>query len=182
MAAVKSASDVRRGQRDDICPNLTRPVGFGLEEAALLPPLIPGGLNGRGVVCREVRVAERLDDLLLAGGCRVLVAGESRRGGRLYFRGCLCGGHLLLLLLHCLLLCRELRCLVGLGLVLLVWSAPRGVSTVNGLGVAGFEAHHSSWGQAHPAQLRECLCRPFLQQWFERCSVEAMGRQAARKL
>lgn len=57
MAAVESAGDVRRRQRDDetlLGPDLGG--ALGLEEAALLPPLVPRGLDGLRRVGLEVRV------------------------------------------------------------------------------------------------------------------------------
>ena len=78
MAAVESAGDVRRWQRDDELASRGFPAGFGLKVASLLPPLIPGSLDGAGVVCREMGMFERLDDLLLAGGGFVFVGRESR--------------------------------------------------------------------------------------------------------
>lgn len=57
MAAVESACDVGRRQGDDetlFGPGLMGTLG--LEETALLPPLVPRGFDGLGRVGLEVRV------------------------------------------------------------------------------------------------------------------------------
>jgi len=183
VTAVKGSCDVGRRQGDNIRPNLRGTVCLRLEEAALLPPRIPCRLNGGGAVGREVRVIEWLDNLLLTRGGLVLVAGKSGRGGRFcLWRGLRCRRLLLLELL----LGRELRGLVGLGLFFLVWSAQRGSRSVSltkqPTRLAGLDTHHSSWAQAHPpVRQRKGCCLPFLRV-SEMCSVETMERQQSKKL
>lgn len=126
MATVKRTGDIGRGQGDDICPNIAGSVCFGLEEATLLPPLVPGGLDGGRVVGREMRVLKVLDDLLLAQGGLVFVDGERSSGGLgLGLRGSLHRGRLLLLQF---LLCGELCGLVGFRLFLLLWGEKKTIS------------------------------------------------------
>lgn len=126
MATVKRTGDIGRGQGDDICPNVAGSVCFGLEEATLLPPLVPGGLDGGRVVGREMRVLKVLDDLLLAQGGLVFVDGERSSGGLgLGLRGSLRRGRLLLLQF---LLCGELCGLVGFRLFLLLWGEKKTIS------------------------------------------------------
>lgn len=84
MAAVKRAGHVRRRERNNkLLPLEALPGRARLEEAAVLPPCVPRGLDSFGVVCLEVRVVERVDDLLLAGRSFVLVR---REGGGLRLR------------------------------------------------------------------------------------------------
>lgn len=130
MAAVESAGDVGRRQRDDetlLGPDLSG--ALGLEEAALLPPLIPCRLDGLGRVRLEVRVGlvvERVYLLLLAGGGLVLERREDLLGG--LFLG-LRGRGVLLLLLLCLrlggglLLCLFLLLYRGVKLLLATGTA-----------------------------------------------------------
>lgn len=122
MAAVKRASNVGRRERNDKL--LPIPGRARLEEAALLPPLVPRRLDSAGIVGLEMGVLERLDNLLLAGRGFVLVGRESRCLSLGRLRGRLCGGLrllLLLLLLQLGLLSSELGRLVGLGLLLLFY-------------------------------------------------------------
>lgn len=140
---MERASDIRGRKGNNESPGLAGSVVLGLEEATLLPPLIPSCLDGFRVVLDnsqhillgpwkyarthslEVRVIKRLYDLLQADRCLVLVR---REGGSL----CLwsrCGLLLLRLLLLLfqlggLLLCCEfgslLSSLLGSGLFFLL--------------------------------------------------------------
>lgn len=124
MTAVERAGYVGRRERDDKLPGLGRPSGSRLEEAALLPPLVPRGLDCLWVVCLEMGVLERLNNLLLAGRGFVLVRGEGRRLGLWRLRGRLGSSFLLrLLLLQLSLLCRELGRFISFGLLLLFWTS-----------------------------------------------------------
>ena len=101
MATVESAGNVGGRKRDDesLLGADGLILGLGLEEAALLPPRIPRGLDSLGRVCLEVRVGlvvEGVERLLLAFGGRVLERGEHLLGGLLLLLGRLV---LLLLLL-----------------------------------------------------------------------------------
>lgn len=123
---MKRTGNIGWGQGDNICPNVAGSVCFGLEKATLLPPLVPGGLDGGRVVGREMRVLKVLDDLLLAEGGLVLVDGERSSGSLgLGLRGGLRRGRLLLLQF---LLCGELCGLVGFGLFLLLWGVEKTIS------------------------------------------------------
>lgn len=78
MAAVQSASDIRRRKRDNKSTGrVGGSAGLRLEIAALLPPGVPGRLDSLRVVGLEVGGIERLNDLFLAGLGGVL---EGREG------------------------------------------------------------------------------------------------------
>lgn len=78
MTTVQSAGDIGRRKGNNEGP---RRFGISamlrLEISALLPPVVPRGLDGLRVICLEVGVIKGLDDLLLAGFGRILVGRES---------------------------------------------------------------------------------------------------------
>jgi hypothetical protein len=117
---VECAGYVGGRERDDELPGLGRPGRSRLEEAALLPPLVPRRLDCLGVVCLEMGVLKRLNDLLLASRGFVLVRREGRCLSLGRLRGDLGSSFLLrLLLLQLSLLCRELGRFISFGLLLL---------------------------------------------------------------
>ena len=88
VAHVESTSDVRRRVNDDERSgilDLAILLELGLEEALLLPPAIPGRLDGDRVVRLEVGVFERSDALLLTLGGILDVFGNGCLFGLLRF-------------------------------------------------------------------------------------------------
>lgn len=80
VAAVQGTGDIRRRQGDNEGPGRISALlaGLRLEEAAFLPPLVPGSLDSTRVVRGKVRVFKGVKNLLLAGS-RVVLEGRKCR-------------------------------------------------------------------------------------------------------